>query len=235
MNYTHLFLERFPDDKHILEINKIRIKGFLKFTFRAQKTDVASIKPKSARKIKSLNNLGFITFDSQEGIYMKAKNPSHIFGVQKWTDSLIDRGIKISFKIYHERAYCDAFIRTDILNVFRKNLKGENKRIKLLIHPSNGPFIALTKEYFKFDDGEEYHHLHTGIDATEEKEIDWHISNLSSECGYYTGPDFEEMSLDRTKWTYITVIDMKYGHHALKFNGLFRCIERALVSSLKVV
>jgi hypothetical protein len=55
-------------------------------------------------------------------------------------DSLINGGIKITFKIYHERAYCDA---------------------------------------------------------------------------------------------YITVIDMKYGHHALKFNGLFRCIERALVSSLK--
>jgi hypothetical protein len=73
MNYTKLFLELFPEDKDIIELNKIRIKGFLNFTYEAQKSDVSSIKPKSANKIKSLNNLGFITLIHKKGHISKLK------------------------------------------------------------------------------------------------------------------------------------------------------------------
>ena len=156
-----------------------------------------------------------------------------MFGEEKGKSCLNDDGVRVTLEINSERAYCDAFIRIDILNIFRKNLKKENQNIKLITHPYAGRYIELTKYYFEYEDGDNYECIPTGISASTERDVEWQISILSSDSGYYKGPHLDSLPIDKNKWTYVTAIDMTYGHHALKYNGLFRCIERALVSSLK--
>ena len=51
MDYTKLFLARFPEDKDIIELNKIRIKGMLDFAImHKDNAKIACIKPTAARK-----------------------------------------------------------------------------------------------------------------------------------------------------------------------------------------
>jgi hypothetical protein len=234
MEYSKLFLARFPEEAEVIRLNKKRIRGFLRFTYEAQSKNVSSLKPKAAHFIAKLNNLGLITFDSQEGIYRKTKDPIHLSGEDKGEPYFSPYNkSKTTLRIYSERAYCCAFIRIDILRAFMKNLKKENQNIKIILHPYNGRYIKLTSEYFETEDGANYDKGNTGINPTTQEYVDWEIDNLEGDGGYYSGPYIEALPINSERWTYVTTIDMTFGHHALKYNGLFRCLERALITTLK--
>lgn len=140
------------------------------------------------------------------------------------------------FETYSERAYCDGFIRNDVLNQFKKFLKSESQ--KVVEYPYNGRTIVLTTKYFKCEDGNNHQKNGTNLHPDDDDEnysdtVEWQISQLSDESGYYIGPPMVSVPIDPTKWAMITCIDMTFGHHALEENGLFKCIDRALIASLK--
>lgn len=172
MEYSKLFLARFSEEADDIRLNKKRIRGFLRFTYRVLSKNVSSLKPKAAHFIAKLNNLGLITFDSQEGIYIKTKDPTYLFGEDKGKPCISLMDTRITLQIDSERAYCCAFIRTDILAPFMKNLKMENRNIKIIVHPYKGPYIQLTSQYFETEDGEDYDMGATGISPSTQKEIE---------------------------------------------------------------
>lgn len=181
------FLARFPEEAITRTINKKRIDGFLRAT-RANFEKFSSLKPEAAEFIKKLNNLGFVTFDSQEGIHRETKDPTERYGKNKGMSQSFNDS-KVILETYSERAYCDGFIRNDVLNLFKKFLKSESQ--KVVEHPYNGITIVLTK-YFKCEDGNNYQQNGTNIHPDDDDEnygdtVKWEISQLSDESGYCIG------------------------------------------------
>ena len=230
------FLKKFPEDKLIWKLNKKRIEGFLKFTSVANKKGTSSIELKAAKQIARLNNLGFITMDSQEGIISEVQNPKYVSGEKKEEPTVNKKGIRSVLSINSERAYCDGFIRTALLDAFEVELKACNFNSIVLRYPREGERITLTKEYIKYEDGSEYKDDFTRSPEYSINDLQTYIiDEMLINPGYYIGPPLSPIPVDLNNWTYILAIDMDYGHHALEKNGLFMCIERALLTSLKNV
>lgn len=177
-----IFLARFPEETRTIEINKERIKGFLRYTYDNFE-NVSSINPKAAKFIEKLNNLGFLKLNSQEGV-RETKDA----GLDLYGKPLSINGSRIVLSTYLERSYCDAFIRTDVLNLFEEYFRMENPKFILVKHPYDGSEIVLTKTTFKSEDGFDYDEEKTHVYATTKKDVKWQISQLSSETGYYSGP-----------------------------------------------
>ena len=227
MNNSDLFLARFPEEALVHEMNMKRIRGFLKYTCENFER-VSSIQPHTAEFITKLNELGFITFDSQEGIHKKKENPK-----KKNGKPVKIKGSTVIYEEDKERSYCFAFIRTDILHLFIEKLNEENQNLMPIVHPYNGPSIRLTNKRVKDVKGNKYkYRRYTGIYRTNIKDVELQMLYLSGYVGYYSGPPLEPLPIDINRWTKVTVFDTKWVHHALEENGLFKCIERALVKSL---
>lgn len=229
------FLKKFPEEKTVWTINQQRIKGFLKFTATVEK-NVSSINLKAARQIKKLNDLGFITVDSQEGIEEKVDNPKYRYGEQKGQPVVNDEGSPAVLSINSERGYCDGFIRTELLDAFEAQLKVCNPQTIVLRYPraAGAERVNLTKEYIKYDDGSEYKDDFTNSAEYTRDDLQTYVIDIAlRDSGYYTGPPLPPMPIDLRRWTYILAIDMDYGHHVLEKDGLFVCMERALVAALK--
>lgn len=227
---SKLFLLRFPEEARMMKMNKFRIKGFLKYTIRNYRY-VGSLEPPAAKQIVKLNRYGFVTIDSQEGLHTETKNPTESCDEERLGEPLTVDGSKVILEVYSERAYCDGFIRNEILHQFTQFLKAQNRNLEVIEHPYNGSLIVLTTQNFQCEDGNNHDNIFTGIYPDDHDEVEWTNSRLSSES-YYSGPYMDTLPIDRTKWTWISTIDMDYGNHALGRNGLFRCIERALIASL---
>jgi len=222
-----LFLARFREEAELMEINKKRIIGFIKNNLNKDLEHFDGLEPDAAEFIQTLNNLGFLTTDSQEGIYRESKDPIDLNG-----EPLVINGSRVTLKVYSERSYCDAFIRTDILGLFIENLAKENEKVNLIVHPYDGCYICVTKEYFEDEDSNNYVRELTRINARTEEDVEWELSELSNGSAYYTGPPLEILPIDLSRWTFVTAFDMEWGHHALENTGLFKSIERALIKSL---
>ena len=230
------FLKKFPDEKVVWTINQQRIKGFLKFTAAANKKSVSSINLKAARQIKNLNDLGFITVDSQEGLHQEEKNPTYVTGEQEGQRLVNKEGSPAVLSINSERGYCDGFIRTELLDAFEAQLKACTPQAIVLRYPreEGAERVNLTKEYIKYEDGSEYKNDFTNSPEYTRDDLQTYIIDIAlRESGYYTGPPLPPMPIDLRRWTYILAIDMDYGHHVLEKDGLFVCMEKALVASLK--
>jgi len=224
------FLKRFPEEKKLYAINQQRIKGFLKFTSH---TNASSIGMAAANKIKILNDLGFITVDSQEGLYEEVQNPKYEYGKKKGQPLVNGDGSIATLSVLSERAYCDGFLRRELEEGFYDTLKRCNPNIEVLFHPYKGERVNLTKEYISYEDGSEYKDNFTNTPEYSDEELQTYvIDTILPSTGYYEGPPLPPMPVDLTKWTYVSVIDMDYGHHISNPNGLFACIERALKDAL---
>ena len=229
----NLFLKRFPEEKALWTINQQRVEGFLKFTKKAKNEAISSIDMKSAKQIASLNALGFITVDSQEGIIEITENPKYVYGKKKGQSIVNEEGSPAVLYKVSERAYCDGFIRTDLLDSVEEELKKCNPDSIVLRYPREGDRINLTIEYLKYKDGSEKTEYFTNSPDVSADEIKNYAKDILEDNGYYNGPPLEKIPLDLSKWTMIIAIDMEYGHHALVKDGLFTCLEHALTASLK--
>jgi hypothetical protein len=231
----NLFLKKFPEERDVWKINQQRIKGFLKFTASVDK-NVSSINLKAARQIKKLNDVGFVTVDSQEGIHEETKNPKYVYGEQKGQPVINKEGSPAVLSIVSERGYCDGFIRTELLDVFEAQLKVCNPQAIVLRYPreTGAERVNLTKEYIKYEDGSEYKNDITNSPEYTLNDLQTYIIDVTlRHDGYYTGPPLPPMPIDLRRWTYILAIDMEYGHHVLEKDGLFVCMEKALIAALK--
>ena len=228
------FLKKFPEEKALWTINQKRIKGFLKFTAEAKRKRISSIDVAAAKQIARLNNLGFITIDSQEGIEETEQNPKYGYGQKKGEPLVNEEGSPAVLSMNSERAYCDGFIRTALLDTFEAALKTCSPNTIILRYPREGDRVNLTKEYIKYEDGSEYKDNFTNSPDYNADDLQTYVIDiLLTSTGYYTGPPLPPMPVALSRWTYILAIDMDYGHRALEKNGLFICIEKALLSILK--
>ena len=231
--FVNPFLKKFPEEEELWTINQQRIKGFLKFTKNHEKNSASSIDIKAAKHIERLNDIGFITVDSQEGLLEKGENPKYVWGENKGKPIINKEGSPAMFYINSERAYCEGFIRKELLEIFEKELKKCNPDITVLRYPREGNRIVLTHEYLKYEDGSEYNNNFTKSPNIVEDEIESYAKFILEDDGYYIGEPLPPMPLNLSKWTLVIAIDMEYGHHALDKNGLFTCLERALIASLQ--
>lgn len=224
------FLSRFPEEAPLYTLNQQRIDGFLRFTSH---TNASSIGMEAANQIKTINDLGFITVDSQEGIHEETQSPTYLYGDEKGKPVANEAGSPATLSIHSERAYCDGFIRRELEEGFYDALRRCNNNTEILFYPYRGERINLTKEYVKYEDGTEYKDNFTNTPEYSEEELQSYvIDKVIPSTGYYEGPPLEPFPIDLTKWTYVSTIDMEYGHHALKPNGLFMCVEKALKFAL---
>lgn len=232
------FLKKFPEERPLWILNQRRINGFLKYTAKAIKNGgISSIDVKAAQQIQKLNSLGFITVDSQEGIHDETKNPIYHYGEQKGQPLRNKEGSLAVLASNSERAYCDGFILTSLLDTFEAQLKACNSNVIVLRYPRQGARINLTKAYIQYEDGSEYKDDFTNSPEYTAEDLQEYVINvlLSGTSSYYIGPPLPLFPVDLSKWTYILTIDMEYGHHALAENGLFTCIQTALTTTLKTV
>ena len=232
------FLKKFPEERPLWLLNQKRINGFLKYTAKAIKNrTAASIDVKAAQQIQKLNSLGFITVDSQEGIHDEEKNPTYHYGKEKGQPLRNKEGSPALVAINSERAYCDGFILTTLLDTFESQLKACNPNVIVLRYPRQGDRVNLTKEYIQYEDGSEYKDDFTNSPEYTAEDLQEYVINtlLSGTSSHYIGPPLPLFPVDLSKWTYILTIDMEYGHHALTEDGLFTCIHTALTATLKTV
>jgi len=222
-----LFLNRFPEEETIMELNQERIIGFVKYTQLYQK-DCASVLPKTAKLIQRINNLGFITNDSQEGIYKKTINP------KKKDGSIIksSNGLGIKKIVESQRAYCDGFIRKELLPTLILELNKINKNLMLITYPHFGPEYPLTKFYFEYEDNDFEVESHTHVELSEMDDDSSDNITVYFDNGYYSGPEETHFYLNKACWVRICIVDMIYGHNAMKEDGLFKCIEKSLITIL---
>lgn len=225
------FLLRFPEEKQVYTINIERINGFLKFTSH---TEASSIGMKAAQQIKKLNDLGFITSNSQEGIYDEVENPKYAYGENKGQRVRSEAGSPAVKSIVSERAYCEGFIRNELLEDFYNKLKECNPMAELLIYPDEKmERVNLTKEYIKYEDGTEYRDDLTNSPEMLLEEIQFFVTHDLTDTGYYEGPPLDPMPIDLNRWSFVLAVDMTYGHNCLtEPDGLFLCIETALKAAL---
>lgn len=227
---TNPFLTRFPEEKHLWTINQQRVNGFLKFTSH---TNASSIGTAAANQIKVLNDLGFFTTDSQEGVHEETDNPKYVYGEKKGQPLTNAEGSKATVYVNSERAYCDGIIRKELEEGFYDTLRRCNPNIEIIFYPYKGERVNLTKEYIKYEDGSEYKDDFTNTpEFLDESELQLDIVDKLTSPGYYEGSPLPPFPVDLDKWTYVIAIDMEYGHHALKPNGLFMCLEKALKSAM---
>jgi len=231
---ANLFLERFPEETDFIEFNRIRMKGFVKYN-KQKRQDACKIAVKSAYCIQEINDLGFITIESQEGILRKTVNPVHLYGVEKGKRYKKQDGVNQTLEIYTERAFCEGFIKNELLDVFKKEMTDINKNIQIITKPYSGEQINLTTTFRKYQDGKTVLNRHTNLNETTDEELRMN-SHVFCNSGYYLGPKLKEDEdfyiADRKRWTLIIAIDMTYGHHALRKDGLFTAIKKSLVKAL---
>jgi hypothetical protein len=227
-----LFLKRFPEEKALWNLNQERMKGFIKFTKKAiEESSATSIEMDAAKMVLAINNLGFITISSQEGEQNETVNPTILSGPEKGLPILNKYGSPAVFNKYSERAYCDGFLRTDLLKRFEEKLTEYNSEILILRHPWKEGRINLTKSYTEYADETDEEDYFTNTpeytvgDIMELREVD---------NGYYNGPPLPPLPISLKKWTYISVVDMRYGNRATGKYGLYTYIEQALEDILKV-
>jgi hypothetical protein len=122
------------------------------------------------------------------------------------------------------------------LDVFEAQLKACNPQAIVLRYPrkAGAERVNLTKEYIKYEDGSEYKNDFTNSPEYTRDDIQVDIIDVAlRHDGYYTGLPLPPMPIDLRRWTYILAIDMEYGHHVLEKDGLFVCMEKALMAALK--
>jgi hypothetical protein len=230
---TNPFLKRFPEQKKLWNLAQKRAKGFLKFTSK-HANNVSSVSAKSAKVIARLNELGFITVDSQEGNMEEKENPKKMYGDNIGQPIANKAGSPATLLTVSERAYCDGFIRSEFVYRLEKLLQECNPDIKVVVAPFRGERINLTKQYIKYEDGTSIIDNFTNVpDYTRDDLQNYVIDVVLPDTGYYEGPPLEPFPLDLRDWSYVSIIDMKYGRSALGPGGLFLCIKKVLKDLLK--
>jgi len=230
---TNHFLKRFPEEKRLWNLAQKRAKGFLKFTSK-HANNVSSVSLKSAQVIAKLNELGFITVDSQEGNMEEKENPKKMYGNDIGKPISNEAGSPATMLVTAERAYCDGFIRSEFVYRLEKLLQECNPDIKVVVAPFRGERINLTKQYIEYEDGTSMTDNFTNVpDYTRDDLQNYVIDVVLTDTGYYEGPPLEPFPLDLRNWSYVSIIDMKYGRSALGPGGLFLCIKNLLKDLLK--
>ena len=230
---TNPFLKRFPEEKKVWTLTQQRAKGFLKFT-SSHANNVSSVSAKSAKIIAKLNEFGFITVDSQEGIEEEKENPKIMYGDDIGKPILNKKGSPATIITTSERAYCDGFIRTELVAKLERQLQACNPDIKVVVAPYKGESINLTKQYIKYEDGTDKTDNFTNVAFYTRGDLQTYVIDVVlTDTGYYSGPPLEPFPIDLRNWSYVSIIDMKYGRSAIGPSGLFLCIEKVLHDVLK--
>lgn len=233
---SNLFLQKFPTEKTVWENNQVRIDGFVEFTKNpvhtfiepngSKKTyKIVSIKPEEAEYIKKINNLGFITLDSQVGDIDIDTNPVNTN----------NNGIKLVEYKLEERAYCEGFIRKELLSLLKDKIK-DNPNIMIYDFSTvKKHSVNLTKEQYIYEDGSVKIDKITNarpmsIDKIQET-IDTELAG--DYRASYTRQEFDPIHLNIDNWALITFIDKTYGHYALDPDGLFNYIQSILKDILE--
>lgn len=226
-------MKRFPEEKKLWKLTQQRAKGFLKFT-SSHANNVSSVSAKAAKVITKLNELGFITVDSQEGIEEKKENPKIMYGDNIGKPILNKEGSPATILITSERAYCDGFIRTELIDRLERILQECNLDIELVVSPYKGGQINLTKQHFRYEDGTSHTDYFTNVPVYTLDDIQSYVIDVVlTDTGYYSGPPLEPFPIDLRNWSYVSIFDNKYGHSGLAPGGVFLCLEEALQRVLK--
>ena len=213
-----MFLARFPEEAKLYELNKARTADFLKYT-KEEGDKVQSITVEEANVIKEINDLGFLTTNSQAGSVKEVVNPEGVVN---------DKGSPAKLYVDTERAYCEGFLRKELVDAFIAELKvGGN--VEVIVYPRNVPRIGLTAEHYAYDDGTVENRYFSRAPSYDKGDVEDVASDLSDSV-YHVSEEGPQMDLE--KWVLIMPYDTRWKHHALEKDGLFVRIKKALETVL---
>lgn len=136
-----------------------------------------------------------------------------------------------------ERAYCEGFIPTVLLDPFMKNTKECNENLNVVVYPNDDDPVDVTLTKHIVDGVEEGL---TFVPIYDQKQVRDHIvrdvlnaGERGTTASYYLGPPVGRIEIDRDSWRLIMVYDSQWEHNGVDKTGLFTCIEEAMDRALK--
>jgi hypothetical protein len=215
-----MFLARFPEEVKLYELNNARIVDFLKYT-KEEGDNVQSITVEESNAIKEINDLGFITTNSQAGSFKEILNPKDVAN---------DKGSPAKVYSDTERAYCDGFLRKELLDAFVTELKVGGK-LEVVVYPRKVPRTGLTVEHYEFEDGTVENFYTSTLPSYDPPDIQDLAMDLSDSV-YHVSEEEDGFPIDLEKWVLVIAYDTRWKHHALNKDGLFVRIKKALETVL---
>jgi hypothetical protein len=204
---------------HIYKLNNVRTRIFSEYVRDQFENDpISEIGPRGKKDLISINELGFITLDSQNGAYVIEKG---------------DRTLNQSRRIIQQRAYVIGLIPKALYSVFIKHLENKHPEIIKGFFGSN-EFIYLDLE----NNIEEYEGFDYDKETVEESERDtpirvenYHDVSKKNKLLYnknLINTINENLDKVKNEWMTLHLADSRWNFDVSKDGGLFDAIIHCL-------
>jgi hypothetical protein len=203
---------------HIYKLNNVRTKIFSEFVRDQFENDpISEIGPRGKKDLIAINELGFITLDSQNGAYVIEKG---------------DREKNESREIIQQRAYVQGIIPKALYTVFIKHLEREHPEIiKGFYGDQEYIYLDLENNIDEYEGGVGYN---KEVVDESNRDAQIKVENYGNGSGGHIYNENlintinSQLSMVKNEWMFLYLSDSRWAFDVSRNGGLFDAIIHCL-------